>query len=167
MTSLDVTRLSPDDARAALRSYPRRFREAFAPIDEDEDVDELATATGPDGRSAAGVAADVARTWVVLRDALREVVVNDTPILPPSVVDADQRRWQAPPPPLAEALDQLTHEADELVQLVEHVPGESWTRSGTIPDGPAVGALELLQEAVRVGHDGLRDVERTLADARA
>lgn len=166
MTPLDVTRLSPDDARAALRSYPRRFREAFAPVDEDEDVADLAARPAADGRSARSATADVARTWSVLRDALREVVVNDTPVLPPEVVDAERQRWDAPAPPLPEALDDVAAEAEALVELIARVPGESWGRTGTIPDGPAVGALELVQQAVRVGHDGLRAAVRALAEAR-
>jgi hypothetical protein len=40
MSGLDVSRLSPDDVVAALRSFPRRFRELFESVHDREVPDE-------------------------------------------------------------------------------------------------------------------------------
>jgi hypothetical protein len=98
--TIDLTRLSPGDAVAALRSYPRRFRTAFAPV-EDENLEELAHAEGPDGGSAIDAAADTVRTWSILADALSQIRMADTPIVPRSSRSstAAPTSWPTPPPP--------------------------------------------------------------------
>src|SRR4029077_10234551 len=49
MSPLDLSQLSGPDAVVALRSYPRRFREALAPVPDDPDIDELVHRISPDG----------------------------------------------------------------------------------------------------------------------
>ena len=66
MTGLDVSKLLPPDALAALRSYPRRFRNEVASIEGDDDMEELAARIGPSGESAIQIMSDVSRTWTVL-----------------------------------------------------------------------------------------------------
>ena len=65
---LDVSRLSPSDAVAALRSYPRRFRSLLTSFDEDERPDDLVHRAGADGLSAVDHADHVARS---LRSSVR------------------------------------------------------------------------------------------------
>jgi hypothetical protein len=167
MPALDLSRLVPGDAAAALRSYPRRYREAVEPISDDEDVDELAHRVGPDGRSAIDVVSDVTRTWVVLREGLRQITVADTPVLHPAVVDPAQRQWEMPPPDsVDETLALLSDEAQAFAEAVDRVSAPSWARSGSVPGGERTTALDLAREAVQVGRDGLTAVESALHAAR-
>lgn len=168
MSELDVSRLAPSDASAALRSYPRRYAALLRPVGDDEDVEELAHRAGPDGRSAMGILTEVTRTFVLLREALRQIEVNPTPVLHPAVTDPARRHWESPEPEqLADALTMFAEEANEMADEIDRVPAESWTRSGTVAGGESVQAIDVAREAVRVGRAGLDDVERTLEALRA
>lgn len=119
----DVSRLTPADAVAALRSFPRRFRAVLAwPEDEPRPAwfDEVAGhVTAAAGDLAAGASAV---TGALLGTA-------------PSTA-------RAPEPGSTEAaLDLLTLEATALADRVEHVDAHEWH------DRPA--GLDLLREAVR------------------
>ena len=165
--SIDLTNLSPNDAESALRSYPRRFRSALAPITDDESVEELAQQIGPDGQSAVEQAADVVRTWTILGEALRQIQVADTPVVHPAVVDPAERQWESPVrETVTSVLDQIDDGALKLADAVADVSGDQWQRRAEVAGGGTVGALDVVREAVRVGHDGLTAVERTLAALR-
>lgn len=169
MANLDLTKLSPGDAQVALRSYPRRFRALFASM-EGEDIDEIAHRVGPDGTSAIALASDLTRTWTVLRDGLHRIATSDTPVLHAAVVDPAERVWQAPPPDsVDEALALLTDEADAFAEAIDHVSTQSWSRTASVADSSGVttvSALDVVKEAVQVGHVALQEVETTLAAVR-
>jgi hypothetical protein len=165
--TIDLTRLSPGDAVAALRSYPRRFRTAFAPVEDDENLEELAHAEGPDGVSAIETTAGTVRTWSILADALSQIRIADTPIVAESVVDPSKRNWEAPvSQSVAEVLAQLDLGANELADAAAALSGDQWTRRAEVASGGSVSALDVVKDAVRVGHEGLDHVERTLAAVR-
>lgn len=165
--SIDLTRLSPNDAATALRSYPRRFRSAFAPVDDDENLEETARAEGPDGVSAISAASDTVRTWQMLGEALRQIRVADTPIVARAVIDPAERDWETPgPDTVAEVLALLDEGAIALADAAGAMAGDQWTRSADVSEGGSVTAIDVVKEAVRVGHDGLEQVERTLAAVR-
>jgi len=165
--AIDLSRLSPGDAVTALRSYPRRFRVALAPVDDDENLEELAHRKGPDGVSAVEATAGTLRTWRILADALQQIRVSDTPIVPRAVVDPAERHWEAPvEETVASVLDQLELQATELAEAAAAFSGDQWTRSADVSGGGTVTALDVVKEAVRVGHDGLDVVERTLSSVR-
>ena len=100
-SGLDVSRLSPSDAVAALRSYPRRFRALLASLDEDERPDDLVHRAGPDGLSAVDHTDHVARSLAILGEAMRQVLVQDEPTLLPAVADDPPGRWQTAAQPLS------------------------------------------------------------------
>jgi hypothetical protein len=165
--TIDLTKLSPNDAVTALRSYPRRFRSAFAPIDDDEGIEEVAQQAGPDGRSAVEITADTVRTWTVLREALRQIQVSDSPVVHAAVVDPASRQWETPMrSTVTEVLDHVDDEAAALADAVAAVPGDQWHRSANVAGGGTVTALDVAREAVRVGHEGLVATEATLAALR-
>jgi hypothetical protein len=167
MSELDLTRLSPKEAAVALRSYPRRYRGLLQPIAGDDDSEEIAHRVGPDGRSSIEMLSDVTRTLVLLGEALRQITINPTPVVHAAVVDRALRQWDAPPPErLDDALALLSDEATNLADAIERVSPDSWTRTGTAAGGAAVTALEVVRDAVRVGHDGLVDIETTLRAVR-
>jgi hypothetical protein len=122
---------------------------------------------GPDGGSVVRIVSDTTRTWVLLHEAVRRITITDTPVLHPAVADPAQRNWEAPAPPtLADALDLLTDAATAFADDVDRTPLSAWSRTGAIAGGGTTTALDVLREAVRVGHDGLGATERTLAAVR-
>jgi hypothetical protein len=154
MSALDVSRLSPEDAVAALRSYPRRFRELFGTIDE-EDVP----------AEAIEQADHVARSLALLGEALRQVLVHDQPTLMPAVADDRVREWaHSGASSLRDVLTFLTVESNALADAVSEATTDGWTRTGTVAGstGGTMSALDLVREAVRTGADGLRAAERAL-----
>jgi len=167
VTALDLSHASPADLVVALRSFPRRFRAALAPIADDEQIEELAHRLGPDGRSAVDIASGTTRTWVLQREALRQILVGDQPLLHPAIADPTARDWSLPgPESVAEVLDLLTDEADQFAEALEHVSGAELERSGTVAGDGAITALQVAKEAVGTGHDDLAAVQALLAALR-
>jgi hypothetical protein len=167
VSALDVSHLTPPDAVAALRSYPRRFRSALQPLDDDEQIDEIAHRLGRDGRSAIDVVSDVTRTFVLLGEALRQIALSDQPVLHPAVADPSARRWEnGTPATVEDALALLTEAADNLAQQTSELPAKAWDRTAQVAGDGTVRALDLVRDATKVGHEGLRDVERILQEVR-
>jgi hypothetical protein len=166
---LDVSRLSPLDSVAALRSYPRRFRALLTSLDEDERADDVVHRSGPDGRSAVDHADHVARSIAILGEALRRVLVHDEPTLLPAVADDAAREWQmaSQPSSVDAALDFLDVECNAMADSIERTPADAWTRTGTVAgSGQTMSALEIVREAVRTGSDHLRAAERAIEAAK-
>ena len=159
--TLDVTRLSPADAVAALRSYPRRYGTALLPLDDDEAA-QRALVMGPDGVAPIDLAYDTYATMAGLRRALEEVIVHDNPVLLAALFDPSQRHYSGPAGDDPDAiLDLLGTEATGLADRVERVAVAEWSRSGTESGtGRAVTALDVVREAVRTAADNLRLLER-------
>ena len=154
MSGLDVSRLSPDDIVAALRSYPRRFRELLTSVDPNDVPAE-----------AIEHADHVARSLALLGQAMRQVLVHDGPTLMPAVTDDAQREWAHTGTwSIDDALAFLDMEANELAGAVGAVSSQAWTRAGTIAgSGQSISALDVAREAVRTGSDHLRSAERLLS----
>jgi hypothetical protein len=153
MSALDVSRLSPEDVVAALRSYPRRFRELLTSVDEEQLPAE-----------AVEHADHVARSLALLGEALRQVLVQDEPTLMPAVADDAAREWaHAGASSVEDVLAFLTMEANALADAVADVSSDAWTRHGTVAGSRAsMSALDVAREAVRTGADHLRAAERLL-----
>jgi len=168
MTGLDVSKLLPPDALAALRSYPRRFRSEVAAFDGDDSIEELAARIGPAGESAIQIMSDVSRTWTVLAEALRQTLITDDPVVLAAVVDPSQRRWDTPPPDsLADVLTVLDHSADALTDRISAIDDlDDWNRRARVAGGGEVTALDIVRNATVAGHDGLAAVHDALVAAR-
>ncbi len=168
MPGLDVSRLTPEDARVALASFPRRYRAELAAVVDDDRADELATRFGPGGVSALDVVSDVTRLWGLISHELRRVQTEEAPTLHPAVTDADQRHWDTPAPDtIDEAMTLLGHEADELSEAIRSYPtAQDWARPATVVGGSRVTALDLVREAIKAGADGLGQVAEILAAVR-
>ena len=140
---------------AALRSYPRRFREVLTSVDEHEVPAE-----------AIEHADHVARSLGLLGEALRQVLVHDEPTLMPAVADDSAREWaHAGASSVDDVLAFLTMEATALADAVADVSSDAWTRHGTVAgSGASMSALDVAREAVRTGADHLRAAERLLTD---
>jgi len=163
--TLDVSRLAPSDAVAALRSFPRRFAAVLTLLDgEDEGVLHRA---GPDGRSALEHADLAGRDLAVLADAVGKVLEGRGTALHPAVGDPRARSYAhdlAQDP--AAALDLVVLEAEALAERAAAVSPEQWAETGTVAGGGKVAALDLLREAVRATAEHLHHAERAVAAAR-
>jgi hypothetical protein len=157
VSSLDLSHLAPDDAVAALRSYPRRFREALTSVDPQDLPQE-----------AVEHADHVARSLALLGEALRQVRVQDKPTLLPAVADDSARLWAFDGSSSVEdVLAFLTMECNALADLIADVPSDAWTRTGVVAgSGQEITALDIVREAVRTGSDHLRAAERVITTLR-
>ncbi len=168
MTSLDLSRLSGPEAAVAMRTYGRRFRQSILPIADDPDAEELAQRIGPGGHSALDLVITTANTWVLLGQALHQVLIQDDPVLHAGVLDPHERVWDAPTTAsVPEQLARLDDEATTFAEAIDAVHSPDWGRTGRIAGGPSVSAFDMVKEAVRTGADNLHQVETTLAALRA
>jgi hypothetical protein len=168
---LDVSRLSPGDAVAALRSYPRRFRALLTSLDDDSPagLDDVVHRAGHDGLSAVDHADHAARSVAILGEALRQVLVQEEPSLLPAVADDAAREWQiaAQPSSVEAVLDFLSAECNALADVVEHTPADAWSRAGVVAgSGQQMTALAIVREAVSTGANHLRAAERAIEAAK-
>ena len=155
--------LSPGDAVVAMHTWPRRYRAAFASRD-DGSIAEIALRLGPDGVSALELAVQTVRTWVLLEKALRDIRLADSPMLHPAVADPAARVWDSyATETLDSVLDQIDDTSASLADVIASTPTTDWARTARVAGGAAIDALSVAREAVRVGADNLRAIERTLS----
>ncbi|MCD9622613.1 DinB family protein [Rhabdothermincola salaria] len=167
MSSYDLSTLSPSDATAALRSYPRRYREALRPLADDESVEELARRYDDDGNCALDLVADTVRTWTVQAEALRQIDLGEQPVVHPGVVDAAERHWEtSTDESLDQVLEHLEEQATALADQADRIKGSSWNRSATTAGHGPVSALDVVRAAVRTGRDNLTAAEKALDAVR-
>ena len=169
MAGVDVSKLSPSDCAAALRSYPRRFRGIVAPVGDDERPDDVLHRAGPDGRSALDHVDHTARSVALLAQALHQVLVQDEPVLLAAVLDDGAREWAASGASSSAdtVLDFLTLECEGLASSIDRVGSGEWTRTGSLAgSGAPVTAIAIAREAVRTGADHLRAAEKAAEAAR-
>jgi hypothetical protein len=153
VSGLDVSRLAPDDAIAALRSYPRRFRELLTSVDPDDLPHE-----------AIDHADHVARSMALLGEALRTVLIQDHPTLLPAIADDSARQWAIDgSSSVDDVLAFLAMECNALADVIADVPSDRWTRTGVVAgSGQDMSALDIVREAVRTGAEHLRAAERVI-----
>ena len=159
----DADSVSPSDAIAALRSYPRRFRAVVASTDDESPEEGWSDAHLPEGaeqaaddrrRTAgsteAGQAADAIRS---IGADLRAVLVNEDPALATSRGAATAVQSAGDP---STALDRLTSACTEVAALAQAQSANAWNRTGTRESGP-VTAAELLRDAAHCGAHHLHE----------
>jgi hypothetical protein len=163
--TLDVSRLAPSDAVAALRSFGRRFAAVLTLLDgEDEGVLHRA---GPDGWSALDHADLAGRDLAVVADGLAKVLAGGASALHPAVIDPTARSYAHDVTQDAEAaLDLVVLEAEALADRADGLAPERWAETATVAGGGEVAALDLLREAVRATAEHLRHAEQAVAAAR-
>ncbi len=95
---------------------------------------------------------------------MRQVLVDDEPVLMPAVADDAARDWSfAGSSSADDVLTFLDMAATEFADAVARVPADAWTRTGTVAgSGQRLRAIDILREAVRTGADHLRAAERLI-----
>jgi hypothetical protein len=159
----DGARLGPQDAAAALRSFPHRYRTVLKPADDDERPDDVLHRRP---RRAGGLSAIEHAAWAATGigeagEALRLVLIQDRPVVSVPPVDPP---GEVPGADLSagEILARLGLATEPLAQLADRTHGDEWKRSGLTSDGSTITALELLVVAVHFGAHHLREADRTL-----
>lgn len=166
VTDVDTSSLSPSDGAVALRSLPRRYREATALRDGDNDR-RIYESPGILAVSVLDLTVNTVRSLTLLRRALEDALVSEKPTLHPATLDRDERDFDSVAHGhLSSVLDELDDVAPEFADRIEHLPSAEWARTASVPGGTEVTALQLLQEAVSTAIDNLRDVEVTMRQLR-
>ncbi|PLS75391.1 MAG: hypothetical protein CYG61_07520 [Actinobacteria bacterium] len=150
--------VSPADAVAAARSYPRRWRALLVrPDDDDPAIVRRRPSSGEP--SALELAAHAAATFTTVADSLRRVQAQDAPdiqIDPAGV---------APTESLAAVLERLTMGAETLAGAIDAVRGKEWERTGAVTGAP-LRAVDVARHGVHRGIHNLRRAERVIDEVR-
>ena len=164
---LDYDTVSPSDAKVAIRSFPRRYRSAVAgALEDDADEGLIRRRPEPATWSALEYTVHVADLYEAFAPAFRRMYEQDRPTIdgmwdPDERVEAERYNEQDP----MGALDRLATAADALVDVLDRVDADSWSRTATFPWGER-DLLTMTRNAVHEGSHHLRDVERVLEAAR-
>lgn len=165
--------LAPADAAVALRSLPRRFREAIArstPGDGQESGDDRtppsadaveahAQQLGADGTSPLEQVVATAAELSLLHQATTSLLAGSSTPLHPAVVDRAARMWDVPPGlTLDDAMAQLEQEATSYAELLETADATEWAKGGTVAGGQSVTALGIVSDAVQSAVARLRSI---------
>ena len=168
MPAIDLSSMQPADAAVALRTLPRRYRDAArtastADLDDrgaDDTgsdgtgadaaaIDEVASRVGPDGHSAADVVAAAADHVGLLDRTLRSALVSDSVVVPrrldevtPSVTHTDGGRG------FAQAVDELGRGCTALAEVVDGADPARWTSRVATESGGTTTPLAVLQRGV-------------------
>ncbi len=171
----DLPDLAPADAAVALRSLPRRFREALArsaggstPDDRAPDetteptsdaVETRAQQLGPDGTSPLEQVAATTAELTLFHQATTAVLSGSATPVHPAVVDRASRAWDLPPGmTVDDAMTLLEDEATGFASLVESADAREWAKSGAVAGGGTISAIALVSEAVRSAVERLRSI---------
>jgi hypothetical protein len=156
--------ISPSDAIAAVRSFPRRYREAlFGFTDDIEEDPEAVVRRRPDPTtwSALEYTAHVRDVLDWTTDALIRMNREREPTIDAS--DPDRRaigdRYNQQDP--ATVLEQLGERAERLASALRDIDPAEWGRIGHFPWGDR-DMLTTARNAVHEGAHHLRDVDRVL-----
>jgi hypothetical protein len=165
---LDYDTISPSDAVVALRSYPRRYREALG--DVTDPARERLLRRKPDDRtwSALEYTAHVRDVIAAMNAAFVRMLREDNPkMLGDEVPDPDElaarERYNEQDP--AEVLSGLDAAANAAADTLAGASPDDWTRPGTFPWGER-DLLTMARNAVHEGYHHLRDIDDVLQRVR-
>lgn len=158
--------ISPQDAVAAVRSFPRRYRAlVVTPGSDDRPNAAFRRRPRPGTWSALEYTAHVADVLDHLGPAIRRIMVDDNPSI--SFFDNDVRATEKAYNELerTEVLGWLDFACAELASVLEGVTADDWTRPARLEAGDR-DALTVARHGVHEGSHHLRDVQRVLNEVR-
>jgi hypothetical protein len=163
---LEYDLISPRDAAAAVRTFPRRYRNLLTHFGPDEDVDEvIRQRPAPDVWSALEYTAHVAQVLDLIAPIIRQISAENNPHL--YFFDSDQQaaEQQYNDWPLLKALGELESACADLSMAIEYMDPADWNRKGTFDFGERE-AIDMARNAVHEGAHHLRDVQKVLTQVR-
>ena len=162
--SFVASRVTPEEAVLALRSFPSRWRQALAVHLDDADPEGM-IAGRPSALdwSALEHAGHVRDVLHALDIRLQRVLREDEPVLPETHVTPPSGANEQG---LAVVMAALTVSTDQFSQTIELTPSAAWGRRA-LRAGRPVTALDLIREAVHEGVHHLKLAVATLAEVRA
>jgi hypothetical protein len=152
---IDESALALGDAVDAIRTFPRRYREAL--VDVPDDV--LRAQPEPDTWSVLGYAVHTREVLELLAGALPVVLGSSAHAFPP--IDVDDVAATRPSWVLNTdlALAGITTSCEDLVSQISDVPLSAWERPFSIGDEPHT-AIWIPRHAAHEGAHHLRDIAR-------
>jgi len=158
---IDEAGLSVADATDAIRTFPRRYREALAGVDDD-----VLRAVPPcEPASMLGAAAVARDELVLLAGYLPSVLTGAAPVFPPVPVDAAGHLVGATAPTEGEpdgVLSGIAAACRALIEQITSVPTSGWDRPFTVGDEPRTAGW-IPRHAAHEGAHHLRDIARVRA----
>lgn len=155
---LDYDTVSPKDAVVAARSFPRRFRELLADVDDKV----LRTRPAPATWSALEYTAHLADTLDWMADTVHAMVIEDEPTIPFYDPDEEAESRHYNDQDVAAVLDHLDAAANRFADVLDRVSPDDWGRTAIFPWGER-DALMMARNGIHEGVHHLRDAERGLA----
>lgn len=155
---IDPDAISIPDATAAIRTFPRRYREALAGVTDEG----LRARPEPGTWSMLEYATHVREVLELYDLALPIVLEQNRPVFPPVDVDeaaANRPEWTLD---LGVSLDGITRACASLVTRAETTPWAAWERPFSI-GGAEYEARLFVQKAAHEGAHHLRDLARARA----
>lgn len=165
---LDYATLHPPFAINAIKSFPRRYREALEPASPAEANEEVIRTRPTDGVwSAIEYTAHVADLMETFATVVHRMYTEDSPDLSTAFWDADERAAQDNynEQDKEAVLARLAAGSEALVQQAERVDAGGWGRTASFGWGER-DLLTMLQNAVHEGVHHLRDIEHGLTKVR-
>lgn len=163
----DPPKVSPSDAAAAARSYPRRWRGLLVRPDDDN-PEIVHRQPAPGEPSAVDHAAAAAAGMAAVTVALDRVRVHEGAAVDLGLAPGPGRAVAVAGDGLTleDVLALVTRSAGALAVVVEAVHGDEWARTGILPDGEPVHALDVARAGIHAGAHHLRAADRALSRAR-
>jgi DinB family protein len=159
---IDYGAILVPDAKAAMLSYPRRYRELLPPRDDDPKPDAvIRRRPEPTVWSALEYTMHVADVADAIAGIVRDMVAKDHPSL--TMFDPDERAADARynDEDREVALDKLSAACTKMADGIDDVPRDAWSRTATFPWGER-DVLTMTRNAVHEGYHHLRDVADVL-----
>jgi hypothetical protein len=159
--------ISQGDAVVAVRSFPRRYREALAGPADDPAWDRIVRRRpSPEVFSAIEYTGHVAMAMESWRARLQHVLVQDDYAYAPADVAAAVRDQHFETEPVDAVLDRLDAAAQAFAEAVAHLSHAQLERTFLRASTPRT-VRWIFQQIVHEGSHHLRDVARILREATA
>ena len=154
---VDEDSIAVPDAVLALRSFPRRFREALARLSPEQ----LRTRPSSEPRSALELAIRAQEVLELLADELPIVLDEPGAHLPDQGPDDADRHTSASVPTIDPdvVLGGITGASERLANRADETPWEAWDRTFTLGDAERPASW-IVARAAHEGSHQLRDIDR-------
>jgi hypothetical protein len=158
VTDDQYVQLKPPHLVTALRSFPRRYREALAAAPPEPEL----LVQPVDGHTVLALVADSAHSLELLAHAIEQTLVHDRPSISPTSPERSGRPSWGSPRTTTSLLEELSTQATALADRLDRAATADWSRVADA-DGREVRVVDLARDAVRIGAENLRLLERVVA----